>query len=96
VSVNANTDYDLDDDYDPTEPMRHALVSEEYWPSLVIEFKRAPEAPGYQEMAVTPLDWFDDVPDVIVLQSSMDVGVYQTTDGRVVHVYRTTDAESGA
>jgi hypothetical protein len=87
---------DQNDGYGEIEPLRHILMSKDFWPSLVIEFKRAPEAPGYQEMAVTPLDWFDDVPDVIVLQSSMDVGVYQTADGRVVHVYRTTDAESGA
>jgi hypothetical protein len=87
---------DQNDGYDPLEPMSHILVSEEYWPSLVIEFKRAPEAPGYQEMAVTPLDWDDkdEVPDVIILQSSVGVGVYQTADGRTVHVYRSTDPEA--
>ena len=43
---------------------------------------------------MTPLDWFDDVPDVIILQSSVGVGAYQTADGRVVHVYRSTDPEA--
>ena len=88
-------DLNTDDGYSPLEPMMHILMSEEYWPSLVIEFgSRCPEAPGYQEMAVTPLDWFNDAPDVIILQSSVGVGVYQTADGRVVHVYRSTDPEA--
>jgi hypothetical protein len=51
-----------DDNYNPLEPMTHIIKSEEPWPSLVIEFKALPEAPGFQEMAVTELDWFDNSP----------------------------------
>jgi hypothetical protein len=47
-------------------------------------------------MAVTPLEWHDDLPDVIVLESRDDVDVRRTADGRTadgrtVHIYRTTD-----
>jgi hypothetical protein len=82
-----------DDNYNPLEPMTHIIKSEEPWPSFVIEFKAPPEAPGFQEMAVTELDWFDNSPDVIILQSRTDVRVYQTADGRVVHLYRSPQAQ---
>jgi hypothetical protein len=38
--------------------------------------------------------WYDGdetIPDVIVLESSVDVDVRVATDGRIVHVYRTHD-----
>jgi hypothetical protein len=61
------------------------------YPSLVIELPR-----DLADAAVMPVDWFDRLPDVVVLESRVDVDVHTLDDGRVIHVYRTTDPESGA
>jgi hypothetical protein len=80
--------------YGELDPVAHILDDHPGWPVLVIELRRAPGHDGIQEMAVTPFDWYDGdetIPDVIVLESSVDVDVRVATDGRIVHVYRTHD-----
>jgi hypothetical protein len=66
------------------------------WPALVLELQDA-TVDGVSLLArAIPVDWLDELPDVIVLESRVDVDVHTLDDGRIVHVYRTTDPESGA
>jgi hypothetical protein len=73
------------------EPIAHILedfTNPWCWPALVIELRRAPGAPGFQETAFTPVDWQDEVPDVIVLDGcTLSVEERVATDGRTVHVF---------
>ena len=51
----------------------------------MIELRRAPGAPGFQETAFTPVDWQVELPDVIVLDGcTLSVEERVATDGRTV------------
>jgi hypothetical protein len=81
------TDEYIDFEWGDLAPLNDVMDSKPFWPSLVIELRRAPGHEGYQEMAVTPFDWEDELPDVIILESRIDIDIREMADGRIVHVY---------
>jgi hypothetical protein len=63
------------------------------YPSLVIDLLSHDRT----EAEATTVDWFSDLPNIVVVESRVDVDVHTLDDGRTVHVYRTTDdLEGGA
>jgi hypothetical protein len=66
------------------------------YPFLVIDLARD-VLRDEDDLTAAHVDWFGGFPDVVILESRVDVDVHTLDDGRTVHVYRTTDdLEGGA
>jgi hypothetical protein len=62
-------------------------IVEPWMPALVIDLLSHDET----DAAATTINWFDELPDIIVVESRVDIDVHTLDDGRVVHVYGTMD-----